>query len=316
MAWPAEAGSLGLTQAARKAAPPTVRPRSRLFLTPSPRHPVAPIRAARRPVDEHRAPRSRLFADAALRGKHHLDGRGRYRIFNAACYRFYRSNTPPPQEATREGKRMFLGDTWAAYTFASMTWRGRRPDGPFDTNATLPHTPAATYGDGTWYLACSYFNGVIDSGFLPIGPGGETYLRLDISGGQATDGPPRGPNDFRIEQAAGGVVRVIAFYVEIGDLRADEWAIAYTIDDSPPPEDTPDITQVMDSSGLCVLDYDLPAQAHGVTVKCRLQTRRLDGAVWVYSENSTVLTITADAVGPTAPETLSPWPGQLPEDLQ
>ena len=34
----------------------------------------------------------------------------------------------------------------------------------------------------------SYYNGLRDSGFLPIGPNGETYLRLDISGdaGHAT----------------------------------------------------------------------------------------------------------------------------------
>jgi len=225
-----------------------------------------------------------------LRGRYYHDARGLYRVFNAAGYRFYRSNSGPPAES----------------------------DTPFATNATLPHEPTDTYADGTWYLSVSYFNGVLDSGFLPLGPHGETYLRLDIAAGAASGSPPMGPNDWRLEAQAAGVVRVLGVYFESGDDRADEWAIAYTTNGSTPPADTPDVTQTM-AGGLAVLAYDLPGQSHGTTVKVRLQTRRNDGTAeapdWVYSAASTVLTLSADATGPSAPPSAADWPGQLPEEV-
>ncbi len=242
-----------------------------------------------------RARRPDLFAPVVdpsiFRGRFYLAARGKYRVFNAAEYRFYRSSSGPPVE----------GDT------------------PFATNATLPHTPADVYGDATWYLSVSYFNGVIDSGFLPLGEGGETYLRLDISAGELTGSPPRGPLDWRLEVRASGVVRVIGVCYQADDLRADQWSIAYTVDSSTPPEDTPDDNEAMATRGLAVLSYDLPGQANGTTVKVRLQTRRNDGSdespSWVYSDDSEVLTATADAVGPTVPLAGERWPGQLPEEL-
>jgi len=71
----------------------------------------------------------------------------------------------------------------------------------------------------------------------------------------------------------------------------------------------------MPTAGLALLSYDLPGQAHGTTVKVRLQTRRQD-ASWVYSEGSTIKSTTADAQGPTtAPPAGEAWPGSLPEDI-
>lgn len=220
-------------------------------------------------------------------GKHYVEARGKYRIFNAAEYRFYRDNSAPPEEG----------------------------DEPFDTNASLPHTPVDTYADGTWYISMSYFNGVLDSGFLPLGANGGTYLRLDIAAGEEEISPPNGPLDWRLELRASGVVRVIGTYYQIGDLRATQWAIAYTTDESTPPADTPDLTQTMPTRGFCQLAYNLPAQDHDTTVKVRLQTRRQDDETWVYSEDSTVLTVIADAEGPTAPIDAERYPGRLPESL-
>jgi hypothetical protein len=202
--------------------------------------------------------------------------RGRSRVFNPAAYRFYRSNSGPPAET----------------------------DSPYATSATLPATPADTYADGTWYLSVSYYNGILDSGFLPIGPQGQTYRVLTISGGAQTGNPPAAPMDVRLVARPAGVVRVLAVYHEAGADRADAWALAYTVDGSEPPADTPSITQTLTGLGLEIFDYALPAQADGTTVKVRLQVRRNDGTdlspVWVYSD-STVLTIEADADGPTAP---------------
>ena len=223
------------------------------------------------------------FPVGTLWRDHLADARGKYRIFNDAGYRFYRSDTAPPAEGSE----------------------------PFATNATLPYTPDDVYADGTWYLACSYFNGVLDSGFLPIGPNGETYLRIDITDGDEIDSPPNAPNHWRLIQRPAGVVRVSGVYFQVGDLRATQWAIAYTIDESAPATDDPDITKAMPTSGLCLLEYDLieAHAAHDSIVKVRLQTRRQDGEDWIYSEDSTVETITVDAVGPTVPLAGVVYPG-------
>ncbi len=254
MAWPAESGSLGLVRAAR-----VVRQRKTSL-------------------------RSRVFGMAALRGQHYHEARGKYRVFNATEYRFYRDNAAPPAEG----------------------------DAPFASNATLPHEPADVYANGTWYLSVSYFNGCIDSGFLPIGPKGETYLRLDLAAGVEVGSPPAAPADVRIENAGGGVVRIVAYLVDFAADRAEEWAIGYTVDGGAPPADTPDLTQAIGEDVLAVLDYSLPAQDDGASVQVRLQTRREDGA-WVYSEGSAVLTITADEEGPAAPAGGQHWPGAIQE---
>lgn len=254
MAWPTES-------------PAVIGPRSR-------RGRVAPPRRAR----------SRVLHNAR-RGKRYLDARGKYRVFNAAEYRFYRSNTAtPPAE----------GDT------------------PYATSATLPATPADTFANGTWLISVSYFNGVIDSGFLPLGPNGETYLTLIIAGGTEQSLPPNGPLSVQLVLGPGGTVRVVAVYAQNDANRADEWAVAYTDDGSTPPEDTPDETEAMPDAGLAVLDLELGPFAHGTTVKVRVQTRR--GGT-IYSDGSTVLTVTADAQGPAAPEGGERWAGPLPEEF-
>jgi len=206
----------------------------------------------------------------------YADLRGLWRIFNEAEYRFYWGTSPPAE-----------GDT------------------PDATSASLPHTPADTFADGVHYLSASYFNGVLDSGFLALGPQGETYLRLEIADGAEAGNPPAAPLDVRLEVAAGGVITVHALYIEpTASLRATQWAIGYTTDGSTPPADDPDVTSSLGESLLSVLDYSLPAQADGTTVKVRVQTRRNDGTEetpsWVYSASS-VVSAEADATGPTVP---------------
>jgi len=158
-----------------------------------------------------------------------------------------------------------------------------------------------------------FVNGVLDSGFLPLGPNGETYLRMELGGGGETGPPPNGPTDWHLELRAGGVVRVVGVYYQADAWRATEWALAYTTDGSTPATDNPDVTVNMPVHGLAALANDLPAASHGATVKARLQTRRNDGGGWLYSENSVVLQLTADAQGPAAPQAGERWAGHLPE---
>jgi len=245
---------------------------------------------ARLPLQPPRLHQGSFAADPSVfRGRFYHDARGKYRVFNTAEYRFYRSTDTPPAES----------------------------DAAFATNASLPHTPADTYADGDWYLSASYFNGVIDSGFLPLGPQGETYLRLGISGATETLEPPAAPVDWRLEQQPSGVVRIVGFLLLTDTAKTYQWAIAYSTDGTNFPADAPTLTPSIAAGGLAVLSYDLPSQAHDTTVKVRLQVRRNDGTegspTWCYSEGSVILTATADATGPTAPTSGRRWPGQLSE---
>ncbi len=128
--------------------------------------------------------------------------RGKYRVFNDAEYRFYWSLRSIPLET----------------------------DAPKATNATLAFSPADTFGNGVWNLSVSFFNGCIDSGFLPIGPNGETYLRLDIEGDVQVLAPPDPPRSFELVVDPEGVVRVVGLYFQTGALRATQWAISYRTD--------------------------------------------------------------------------------------
>ena len=183
---------------------------------------------------------------------------------------------------------------------------------------TLPATPDKTFSDGTHYLGCTYFNGLIESEFLPIGPAGEPYLILVVEGGAEVGTPPLAPSEWRLELRASGVVRVVGFYHQEDGYRADAWSIAYTTNGSDPSEDSPTVTVEMPSEGMAVLAYDLPAQSNGTTVKVRLQTRRNDGTAgdpdYVYSDGSAIKTTTADASGPSAPPSGENWRGELPAE--
>lgn len=210
--------------------------------------------------------------------------RGKYRIFNAAGYRFYWSNSAPPAAGTS----------------------------PQATSTTLPYTTTATFGNGTWFLSVSYFDGVLDSGFLPLGPHGETYQQVVISGGALVPTAPSMPLGPWLEVRSGGVIRIHATYVTAtdGSNAATQWAIAYTTDGSPPPAGSPSIHVGIGTGPLAVLAYDLPAQTGGTTVKVELQTQRGTGSI--YSAAAPVLSAVANTTGPGTPLALSDWPGALP----
>lgn len=203
-----------------------------------------------------------------------------WRGFHTAEYRFYRRKDVPPEEDTT--------------TFA--------------TSSSLPDAPTPTFDDGTWFVSVSRNNGLYDSGFLPIGPAGEPYYRLEISGGDEQPQRPRAPFGVRARAIAGGVVRVDAFYVETGTDRATEWAIAYTTDGSDPAEDSPDVTVSMTGGAAQALSHELPAQSDGTTVKLIVQARRNDGG-YVYNRGSTIVTVVADDSEPDDVLSSSTWRG-------
>jgi len=184
----------------------------------------------------------------------------------------------------------------------NIYWRlGSAPkddDVPLETTPTLPYTTTTTFADGEWYVAVKYFNGITYSGFLPLGPHGETYLKIIVSGGVVVGNPPLAPQFVQLAQGSAGAISVEAGYSESGDLRADEWAIAYTNDGTTPPTDTPTITATIGASGFVSLRSAFPTQASGATFKCRVQTRRNDGTdtvpVWVYSDRAPVVTEVID----------------------
>jgi len=235
--------------------------------------------------------RSCVASPVPIKNRSYSSYKTAWRISNTPEYRFYRRLGAPPSS----------------------------DQAPFATASSLPSSPTVTFDDGVWFISVSYFNGLLDSGFLPIGDNGAPYSKLEIISGDQYASRPKGPFSIKLVQKASGVVRVIAFYTQAGTNRASQWAIAYTDNGSAPATDSPDATVTMSTGGIQVLEYDLPAKSHGTTIKVRVQTRRNDGTIsvpdWVYSSDSYVVTTTADAQGPTDVIGLSRIMGLEPESL-
>ena len=298
MAWPAEQGSLGLItvpRRLRRARRPRfhVRPSIAVVEAPQPGIIALPrsrrIRSVSRPVS--------IVRGAAWRGEHRFTFSGSYRVENATEFRIYWGLTPPQ-----------LGDPIKA------------------TTGSLPYSPADTFGDGHWYFSMTVFDGFSESGFLPLGPKGQTYREMVIASGAQSINPPQIPAYWHLETKEGGVVRIIGVYDERGETRAEEWAITFTSNGSVPAVDTPTIDPgpSMDITGKEDLSYDLNTGGlpHGTTINARRQVRRDDDGTWSYSPSEDLtlgqagyLTIDTDKIGPSVPVGAESWPGRTPEDL-
>lgn len=159
---------------------------------------------------------------------------GLWHAFNDAVYRFYLKLGSPPSP----------GDT------------------PTSTSATLPKTLPGLFADGTYYLSVSYFNGVLDSGFLPIGAQGQTWQRFDIVSNNDIALPPQPPTFFSARPAANNDTRVFAVYAEEGATRADKWVIYTTIDFAPDadPISSADRQEVdLPAGGVAILEFTAAA---------------------------------------------------------
>lgn len=251
---------------------------------------VVPLRTPRRPGKRFRPTftPSSIQPPSTFRRRFRHDARGDYRVFGDAQYRFYFRDGSPPEEGD---------DAWA-------------------TSATLPATVGDVpdgLDDGDFYFSAEYFNGVIRSGFLPVGANGETYLRIKTVGGVVQGAAPNGPTNWRLELRPGGVVAVIGFYYDRSALRALSWVIEWTTDGTDPPAAAPEQTVVraMPTSGVVVLDFEVPAQADGTPVKVRLRTQRTGSTIESEQPEIKQAIAAAGLAVPTV-ELRDRWTGRLP----
>jgi hypothetical protein len=188
--------------------------------------------------------------------------RGLFRIFNDAVYRLYWSNSTPP----------VAGSTPTATC----------------TAGAFPYTVSGLTS-GTWYFSLSYFDGVYDSGFLPVGPAGEGYLTYVYSAGSPLAPPPPAPFELELAETAPGVVTVTAMATDPGNV-GDVWYVTATV--------TPyTYTQPVSSGALAILSYSLPAVSAGTTVDVTVCLKTSGGT----ASGTLSTSITTATGGPTAP---------------
>jgi len=131
-----------------------------------------------------------------------------------------------------------------------------------------------------------------------------TTIRL-AGDGTEDPTPPSGPEDVLVEAAAGGAVRIRAWYQPGPDAAnaADTFAVwIETGGGAPDPDVDPATTtaSMVDTDGTARLDYTTGAYADGTTVKVVVRTRR-SGPPDVDSENTDVHTVEAETDGPATP---------------
>jgi hypothetical protein len=184
---------------------------------------------------------------------------GLYRVFNASAYRFYRSTQrmPAPEH--------------------DATW---------DTNASLPHTPADALSDDDYHFAVTNFNGVYESR--------ATHCRnMRVSGGDEITWPPSGPLLVWTKQLAGGVVQIGAVYplTDPSAIRADTWQISI--------EGGSTYTQAMTTKrGYALLEYNLPAEDDGTDLTINVSTKRSGDGI---TSPATPQDVSVTADGPVVP---------------
>jgi hypothetical protein len=169
---------------------------------------------------------------------------------------------------------------------------------PAATSATLPFTCALAANHE--YRLCVRLRN--EYGLLSQNRNIST-IRVD-AGGDEEGVPPTGPDAVLLEAAAGGKVRVQAWYHPgpDGDLAADTFALWLTSDGSAPdPADPETDTETMVAmGGVAHYDYTSGALGDGTTVKVLVRTRR-SGTPDVDSENTAVFEVVTEENGPTTP---------------
>lgn len=260
---------------------------------PTPAGSVAQADIAVQPIPPPPVLPSSVIKPSLFRGQHYGTGRGCYRIYGTAQYLFYYDTSPITEDSDLDA-----------------------------VNSDINYETVDTFITGVYYFGARYTNGIYTSPLLPVGPNGETYYRLDVDSGVETISPPGKPFDVRLLRDTAGVIQVLAGYFEsYQTIRANQFAINATFNGSDPGQDSPDYTRNMAKYGPQMLRYSLPPQVHGTTVKVRVQTRRNDGTEispdYTYSETTAddVLTITADAQGPSVPMDAEIHPGAVAGEI-
>jgi hypothetical protein len=316
MAWPVEAGAVltSIAPSRRSRRARTGQRPGRVLLSDPTAQPIAlpdggawpTVRSRRRTRDREPGGRTYTRGIAMIKGEsgsveaggggravYHGAFRGALRIYNTAEYRFYRTDdgsAPDPDS-----------------------------DAPYATASSLPATPAVDFADGTWNVTVTYFNGVLESSPLAIGPAGETYLTLVIDSGEETEAAPNGPITWRIneEVAAGttdGTLSVIAMLYVDTDAPADEVGVWVATGASVPSGDgAPDYSTSVPSNSMGVVSIVVPMTdyALGTTVNVGVRVGWTpDGGSRLWSD----LELSAIVVGsrPSAPISASQVPAGEP----
>lgn len=243
---------------------------------------------------EERVRTSKIFGPRRDWGRRENKAIVRYRVFNSAEYRIYINTSAPPQP----------GDT------------------PTLTTASLPYEdPGTTFvAPNKYYISMSYFNGVYDSGFYPIGPAGESYLILDLSVTPVvTTSRPLNPQYatafIRYDVYGTFIATLQATYFEEGDNRATEFAAWYSYSGYPSDgESSPDYTATIDDNGIAVMEWSgVTGSVYPATAYFRVKTRRLIAEdTYVYSKTGVLASCTADASAVTG-NVIQAWPRPVGE---
>lgn len=180
---------------------------------------------------------------------------------------------------------------------------------PWETFSSLPHTTAALAVGHTYNFVLRKRNvhNLVSQNVQA------SSIVIDAGGDEVNY--PSAPSSQSLEQAAAGAGRVQAAYDYLQDaegIRGDTWAVWLTSSGVAPDPDVDPATYeepIIFSDGMAKLDYMSGTFAHGTTLKAIVRVRR-SGTPDVDSQNSSILTISSDAIGPSAPAGSGTFLGQ------
>ena len=159
--------------------------------------------------------------------------------------------------------------------YVSSSGRDPEPgsDAPIATPASLPNTPASTFGNGSHRVIAAVRNK------YGLRSTSQRARLVTVASGSHTTNPPSGPDRMRMQPRAGGLVRVQSQYLaprSSTETLATTWALWWTNTGvAPVLTNPPNAETAMSYLGdVATLDYfSIPAQSHGVTLIVAIKTK-------------------------------------------
>lgn len=172
---------------------------------------------------------------------------------------------------------------------------------PFETFTSLPHETAVFTANQNYKLVLRKRN---EYNLLSENVA-SWNLRIDASGDQDFN-LPSAPDQVSISPALNGSARVQAAYAyrKDGDDQAETYLVYLTSNgvDPDPSSDTPTEVTMNKVDGVAHLDWTSAEYANGSTIKVLVRTRRDESGEDVDSDNTNIVSTTADTSGPDAPD--------------